>query len=368
MTRICIVVPGHLARQQGGAEFQADILARELAKRGHDVSWIARFVPPPDSTWGYPIHEIVHRYKWCKPGLFLDTFQLTNKLQELKPDVIYQRVGCAYTGITARYANKAGCGMIWHVARDDEVTPTTLRTIKRNPFHWVEKFFLEYGARHAKKIIIQTNGQGELLERFYGRRDGILIPNFHPVPEAVPSKQMPYKIVWVANFKKVKRPDLFIDLASRFVNSPDVQFVMIGAPDPKVSWQQNLENRIKETPNLSYLGKLSQNDVNKYLADAHVLVNTSEFEGLPNTFIQAWMRKLVVLSQFVNPGNYLDDSSLGGCAEGNLDILESRLRAYLEQPEKLQADGEYCRQFACKTFSEANLDRLIEEILLSAQP
>jgi glycosyltransferase involved in cell wall biosynthesis len=371
MTRVSIVLPSHWSMRQGGAEYQANILACELVKRGHEVSWLARLVPPAGKFQDYPIHEIVQRfnYKWTKPNFFFGAIQLTRKLEEIKPDVIYQRVGCAYTGITARYAKQSGCGMVWHVARDDEVTPVRLGKLLKNPFRFFEKNFLEYGVRNAKKIIIQTPAQGELLDRYYGRTDGILIPNFHPVPEVIPPKQTPYKVVWVANFKKVKRPDLYLDLVSRFANSTDVQFVMIGAaPDSKTAWQQNLAARIKEIPNLQYLGKLPQEEVNKKLAEAHVLVNTSAFEGLPNTFIQAWMRKLVVLSLSVNPGNFLDDSSLGGCAEGDLDALEARLRAYLDQPEKLQADGEYASQFACKTFSEANLNKLVEEVLASAQP
>ena len=52
-------------------------------------------------------------------------------------------------------------------------------------------------------------------------------------------------------------------------------------------------------------------DVNKLLERSHLLVNTSKWEGFSNTFIQAWMRSVPVMTLGVNPDGLLDNSYLG---------------------------------------------------------
>ncbi len=58
-----------------------------------------------------------------------------------------------------------------------------------------------------------------------------------------------------------------------------------------------------------FCGAISQQEVNAELANAHVLVNTSLYEGFPNTFIQAWMRRTVVVSLNVNPDGIFDETA-----------------------------------------------------------
>lgn len=360
--RICIVLPAHWEAQHGGAEYQAHFLADALAEAGYDVHWLSRRVPGPDTARTHTVHQIARQEGIRRRGFFFDAPALTGLLRRLKPDLIYQRVGGAYTGIATRYALKSGCGMIWHVARDDEVTPNpSLASALRNPFRMVDKALLEYGARRAPCLVVQTEAQKELLARHYGRRDSVLIPNFHPVPEEQPDKRLPFKVVWVANFKKVKRPELFVELASRFSDTPGIEFIMAGAPLPNSPWQRDLEMRIAALPNLRYLGRLTQPEVNRLLADAHVLVNTSEYEGLPNTFIQAWMRQVVVFSLSLNPGGYLSVPGLGACT-GDLDVLEIRLHALLSTPAQLALDGSAASEFSRREFSQDNLSRLLDLI------
>ena len=67
-------------------------------------------------------------------------------------------------------------------------------------------------------------------------------------------------------------------------------------PPVRTGWQASLMRSIEATPNLEYLGQRTHAEVNELLARAHIFVNTSTHEGFPNTFIQAWLREVAVVS------------------------------------------------------------------------
>ena len=64
-------------------------------------------------------------------------------------------------------------------------------------------------------------------------------------------------------------------------------------------------------PNLIYVGGVPQDEVNRRLEQGHILVNTSRFEGFSNTFVQAWMRKVPVVSLNSDPDNILVREGIG---------------------------------------------------------
>ncbi len=126
-----------------------------------------------------------------------------------------------------------------------------------------------------------------------------IVPNFHPPAAETIDKSGPLTVVWIANLKPWKRPEVFVRLAQSFSDRKDTRFIMVGAPaaaSGKGGWQASLMRSIEATPNLTYLGHMSHAEVNELLARAHIFVNTSTQEGFPNTFIQAWLRDVVVVS------------------------------------------------------------------------
>ena len=147
---------------------------------------------------------------------------------------------------------------------------------------------------------------------------------------AKPSDQV--TVCWVANLKPLKRPDLLLDLAGQLASRPQVRFLVIGAQQMHGPEWDALLQRLHAAANVDYLGHLAPESVNEQLAKAHLLVNTSDYEGFPNTFIQAWLRGLPVLSLNVNPDALLDDHCYGHCAAGNLQALGAALAARVGVP------------------------------------
>ena len=149
-------------------------------------------------------------------------------------------------------------------------------------------------------------------------------------------------------------------LAEAFAHRSDVEFNIAGANQMTATEWRELESRMSKVPNLRYLGHISNDAVNALLTRSHVLVNTSRYEGFPNTFIQAWLRKVPVISLSVNPDQLLDTADFGWCANGSLDALYAALRRAIDDPALRETVGARAQCAADALFSVKNIDSLIE--------
>ena len=84
--------------------------------------------------------------------------------------------------------------MIWQIAHDRNVLPFEKKLSLSYPFKFIDRKFLEYGIRHAKKIVAQTEYQQQLLDENF-HRDAEIIPNFHPKPDNEINKVTPLAVV-----------------------------------------------------------------------------------------------------------------------------------------------------------------------------
>jgi glycosyltransferase involved in cell wall biosynthesis len=123
--------------------------------------------------------------------------------------------------------------------------------------------------------------------------------------------------------------------------------------------QAALEREMRGISCLRYPGALPLEEVNALLAKAAVFVNTSRAEGFPNTFIQAWMREVPVLSLQVNPDNVLERHQVGICAQNNHDRMKEELLNLLEHPVLRHRIGRRARKYAESRHSLDNADELI---------
>ncbi len=118
---------------------------------------------------------------------------------------------------------------------------------------------------------------------------------------------------------------------------------------------------IEATPNLTYLGLKSHAEVNELLARAHLFVNTSTEEGFPNTFIQAWLRDVAVLSLTVDPDQVLAREQVGIAAQSEAALTES-LRTLIDHPQVRAGFVRRGRDHAAARHSMRNVQQLIELI------
>lgn len=346
----------------GGAEYQTKLLCDAIVQRGgSDVVWISRSVSGEFEPEGYRVVRLNGGEKRRGRSHVFFAKTLLDALKAEAPDAIYQQNGTAFTGVAAYYARHTKCRMVWHVASDSEVIkrPWSMGDLLR-PFARVEKLFLEYGVRNAHRIVVQTHCQNRLLQTHYGRKADLLVRNFHPLPTEPIEKSGPTTVLWIANLKQLKQPDVFLRLAQPYLGSHIARFVMIGRPSTDAAMMGRVREFERANPQFQYLGELGQSEVNSFLATSHLLINTSEFEGFSNTFIQAWMRAVPVLSLNADPDGLLRERGLGYCAGGDEEALAGEMARLLRDPVRLRAIGEAGRAYALAEHTEANMDGLIE--------
>ena len=343
--RLCIIVPAHWTAFMGGSQYQVKLLLEMLIPQDEfEVFYLARKINTSDLPGDHHVIQIAEHKGVRVHGYTFDALRLLRLLNEIKPDVIYQRVACAYTGIAAFYAKKNHCKMIWHIAHEWDVMPgygfSNSRVIS-----WVERKWIDYGIKNASYIVSQTKDQADLLLKNYGRSVDAIVPNFQPIPSEKIIKETPIKVLWVANFKKMKRPELFVNLSRDLSSLRGVRFIMVGDPGPSGKYKSLLEE-IQKIDNLEYLGQVSQEDVNRLLSQSHIFVNTSITEGFPNTFIQAWMREVPVISMDVNPDDVLESNGIGFCANGSYEKLRELLSSMVSNHSERQIMGKKARDYA----------------------
>ena len=360
--RICVIVPTHISARMGGAQYQVEQLVQRMSERQDlCVRYLARKIDPSFKPKNYELESFASSTDsgMGRLGHLVDCRRLYSRLALYNPDVIYERVGGAFTGVAALFAQRNGKRFVWHVAHDNDVTPGLLAHSAPRLVRRAERFLLDYGLGKADVIIAQTRAQQERIERFFGRRDSVLVPNFHPTPTEKLDKTGIRQVVWVANFKKWKRPEAFVALAEKLVAFTSARFIMLGARSEDHFWQTSLEERIAHVPNLEYLGEVSQQAVNELLATSHLFVNTSEAEGFANTFIQAWLRQVPVVSLSVDPDGVLGREGIGFGCEGDESRLHEVVRGLLTNENERSAMGVRAQAYAAEHHSELNMARLI---------
>ncbi|MFQ5470858.1 MAG: glycosyltransferase family 4 protein [Gammaproteobacteria bacterium] len=353
-------MPSHWASNFGGSEYQVRCLLDLLVSSSKfDIYYLARHVNPQYASAGYNIIQINKGGGLWRHGLFLDLPQLHKAIHKLQPDVIYQRVGCAYTGATAYYSKYNNCNMIWHASHDEELlnVPNLSQNLLSRQF---DKTLLRYGIRHANYIITQTHKQATLLRQQFNREPDLIVPNFHPRPVELVDVKKRHDVVWVANLKKWKRPELFVKLADALRTFQSVNFIMIGRGGHS-EWHRRIIAQAHQTQNLNYIGECTQEEVNRYLSTAKIFVNTSSSEGFPNTFIQAWMRKVPVVSLNVNPDAVFDQEQVG-FVSGTFEQMVSDVKKLIQDDMLRQSMGNNACRYAMRVHSEENALQIVQFI------
>lgn len=225
----------------------------------------------------------------------------------------------------------------------------TLTRKNNSLYNILQNMWLKYTLSHSTGVICQNKEQYEALQNFKIKRlktiYNIQRTNVKPL-----CTDKVHNLVWIAKFEQAKQPELFIDFAERFKNK-NVTFTMFSSKMPKTEKNRKLLERILNNSQITLIEGKDNEYINDYLCNkASLLINTSVSEGISNTFIQAWMRGVPVVSLNSNPDNWFDNYMIGGCCKGDVNRMDV-LVANIIFGDKYKDYAKNCIEFAEKHFS-----------------
>jgi glycosyltransferase involved in cell wall biosynthesis len=301
-----------------------------FADRGHEVTML---------TWdeGGQAEEIIDGVKVIKlcrqdagmKGLRFFWPKWTSLVTGLKradADIYYQNCAECVTGQVAFWCRGHNRKFVFSAAHD-------LQCAADLPYKLRERILYRWGLRHADTVIVQSRKQQEMIQTNHGR-DSVVLPMPCPGPTEEDYRDCERKrdgsqgVLWIGRVCKMKRPDRLLDLAEI---CPDLHFDLVG-PEEGTEYSRDVHRRAKAIANVTVHGPASRDRVPEFYKKAKVLCCTSDTEGFPNTFLEAWSYGLPIVSTF-DPDHLIVDNELGivahdvaGLAAGVWSVHESSAR------------------------------------------
>jgi glycosyltransferase involved in cell wall biosynthesis len=349
---VCFVAPyawpvisadPHIA-EVGGAEVQQTVLARLFAAHGYPVSMICLDYGQPERS----VIDGVAVHKAYPPSGGLPVLRFVHPritvmwrlLREVDADVYYCRAAGMLAGLVAEFGRRHGRRSIYAGASDMDFMRGEGGQIRYARDRWLYR----RGLARVDRIVAQNEAQRETCRATYGR-EAVVIPSCYQLPRqggADPARAD--SVLWVGTIRAGKRPELFLELARRL---PQRRFVMVGGPARgDVRLYERIRAEAARLPNLEFTGFLPLAQVEPRFDAACVFVNTSDFEGMPNTFLQAWARGVPTLGTV--PAAVAGHRQFGDVQEGAREI-----EALLADTVRWQRASRACREYFERNHSGA---------------
>lgn len=210
--------------------------------------------------------------------------------------------------------------LIFLGASDNDFVPGKEYVAKRK----IEMYRYQLGLKYTNYFVCQNEFQRKNLLEHYGK-ESIIIPNISNLSLSY-SNIKRFDAVWVSNMWPIKRTEMFLKMAETL---PDYKFAIIGGAIDKTYFEK-IKAKAETIPNIAFLGSRSFEETTDVIASSRVLVCTSEFEGFPNTFIQAWSRCVPVIST-VDPNQVVSTYKIGSVVSTQENLISAFVRMVKDQ-------------------------------------
>ena len=316
----------------GGAEVQMFHLAEELHHRGWGTSFLVCALddatPAVVSTRLGPA-TVLYRRRLHKTTMMQGREKLLTwrRVRDLAADIVFQRAQWD-ADLIAIAARSRRIPYVYALASDRDAVATPPLSRRRAQL------------RLATAIVSQSETQRAWVAKSTGR-NATTIPSGFPLPDW-DSTAPRDEILWVGTLRALKRPDVFLNLAAAF---PAHRFVLCGGPGEDAALAAHVAARAATLPNVCFEGFVPYPRMATHFARARVLVNTSTYEGFPNTFVLAWLHRAAVVSLGVDPDGILATQGLGVVAPDPA-ALAAGLQRLLEDDAEHTALVDRARRYA----------------------
>jgi glycosyltransferase involved in cell wall biosynthesis len=347
LDNLSVLAPTHRAHAVGGESVQQTLLGRALVRRGHQVSMVTADNGEEDTA----VWDGICAYRAYRPAAGFPVLRfvhprgtgLWSALARANAQVYYTSCAGMHVGLLAAFCARHRRRLVFRCASDSDCDPAR-HLIRYARDRWLYR----YGLRRADVILVQSATQARSLRQHFGlagRLAGMLV---EPAP---PAAGRDIDVLWVGNIRQVKRPERMLALAAQL---PEAVIHMVGGPVPdEAALYERIRRDAEGYPNVTFHGPVPYWDANAMYGRARLLVNTSEVEGFPNAYLQAWTLGVPVVS-FADPDDVIRRRGLGETVASETGMRDA-IRRLLADAGALAAAGERCRAHMARQYSEERI-------------
>jgi glycosyltransferase involved in cell wall biosynthesis len=338
-----LLAPG-AAAPTGGAETQIYLVAQALAARGLRVCIVSFQTPEglPRRVHGIDIvPRRQHRAHARWTGKVTEALSIWRALAGLRSDVVVTRASGPHVGIVGVFA------WIWRrrfVYSSANVVDFTLEleNERRN------RALYKLGVRLARTIVVQTEEQVALCKEAFDR-EPVLIKSL--AESAAPGDRRPLALLWVGRAIFYKQPMKFLELARRV---PQARFRMVAVPEPTFSLglMEEVRREAATIPNVELLDPRPRDSVLSLMDEAVAIVNTADYEGLPNIFLEGWARGVPAIALSHDPDGLITQRGLGYFGAGSLERFAEQAAELWAKRDELGEMGDRCVRYVEENHAE----------------
>lgn len=307
-----VLAPEYSDHPAGGAELQQALLAKALVRRGWQVSMVVGdWGQPEGATWdgvrtikaygpseGLPVLRFLHP-RWTK---------LHAALRRADADIYYTSCAGAHLAQIVLFAHRRRRPVVFKVASNSDCDPRELLVQYRR-----DRVLYRYGLARADIVLAQTLQQQHALRENFARPSRIAPSLFEPAECCRPHAERDIDALWVGHIRSFKRPDILLAAARTL---PHLRFHMVGGRMPgSEELFDTVRDQAQALGNVTFHGALAYGKVRSLYERARLLVSTSEIEGFPNTYLQAWSHGTPVVG-FLDPDRLLETHRTGRTVRG----------------------------------------------------
>ena len=122
----------------------------------------------------------------------------------------------------------------------------------------------------------------------------------------------------------------------------------------------------KTVPNIRYLGQVPPDRAIGIIGNAALLLSTSDGEGFPSVFLEAWANGTPVVSLSIDPDRLIARKSSVRCL-ANREVAAEDISALMESPGKRQDMADRGREYVGQFHTGAAAVAVVERALASRQ-
>lgn len=321
----------------GGAEVDLYYLGTELAK---DPAFNVSFLTADYGQAYEEERENVHLYRSLRlnQNVLCGLYRIWRGLARVNADIYMIKTPSLGVPLLQMFCALHGRHFVYRTASHGECRKACL---KDRPV--TGRLFIR-AIRKASLVFTQKQEDHDALQTDFKIHSRV-VPNGHRMQDVSDIKRD--CILWVGRSVVLKQPRRFLELAGR---QPAEKFVMICQRTTGDPSYEALRAEAAKVPNLTFIDHVRFDEIDNWFQRAKVFVNTSDFEGFPNTFIQACKAQTAILSFAVNPDGFLDRHHCGICAGKSAQRLDEGLQSLLKDGRYIEL-GRNGKQYAAKTHS-----------------